>query len=124
MGTKTPYCRKEKQCEICEDWFKCGKSNSHFRKPCTGKGKMEVKTEKCRNCNREISKSNFKRHRKACEKLNIKEKDTQILRLYTPGTMYEYMKIMEIKRKQTKGWSNDTKFESNLPTQIHNPEDW
>ena len=96
MKTKKSYNRKEKQCEICRDWFKGGKTNSHFRRPCKGKGKVEVKTERCKDCDREISKSNFERHRKACEKSNIEGKDTQILHLYTPGTMHEYIEIMKI----------------------------
>lgn len=102
MKIKRSYYRKEKQCEIYRDLFKGGKSNSHFRRPCKGKGKKEVKTERCRNYDREILKSNFKRHRKACEKPNIKEKDTQILHLYTSGTMHEYMEIMKIRRRQIK----------------------
>ncbi|CAB4436839.1 unnamed protein product [Rhizophagus irregularis] len=124
MKIKRPYYCKEKQCEICEDWYKCGSSNRHFRKPCKGNRKIEIRTEKCGNCNRKISKSNFKRHRKVCEKFNTKEKDTQILHLYTPGTIYEYIKIMEIKRKQIKEWLDDAKFESNISTQICDPEDW
>ncbi|CAB5347040.1 unnamed protein product [Rhizophagus irregularis] len=116
---------RKKQCEICVDWFKAGKSNSHFRRPCKGKGKMEVKIEKCKNCNREISKSNFKRHRKICEKFNIKEKDTQILHLYTLTIMHKYMKMMEIKRRQTKRWLKNIELESIPPTQMyqHLPEE-
>ena len=58
--------RKEKQCEICKDWFKCGISNNHFRKECNGKGKINVKISKCKKCNRDISMSNLKRHEIVC----------------------------------------------------------
>src|SRR6266498_4621402 len=40
--------RKERQCIVCLQWFKGGNSARHFREPCKGKRKKQVRTGKCR----------------------------------------------------------------------------
>src|SRR6266536_2985868 len=58
--------RKEKQCIVCLQWFKGGKSARHFREPCKEKIKKQVRTEKCKKCKEIISKSNMRKHEETC----------------------------------------------------------
>src|SRR6266516_2250847 len=58
--------RKERQCIVCLQWFKGGKSGRHFREPCKGKKKRQVKTVKRERCKETISKSNAETHIKMC----------------------------------------------------------
>src|SRR5437870_5176586 len=58
--------RKERQCTECLQWFKGGKSARHFREPCKGKVKRQVKTTKCEKCKETISKSNMRKHEEIC----------------------------------------------------------
>lgn len=68
-GARFHY-RKEVRCDDCGNWFKGGRSSSHFRRICSGK-KREVIKEKCIKCNREISKSNLKRHENVCGRKHV-----------------------------------------------------
>ena len=63
--------RKERQCIVCLQWFKGGRSARHFREPCKGKMKKQVKTTKCERCKETISKSNIRKHEEICGSKHI-----------------------------------------------------
>src|SRR6266498_3897170 len=55
--------RKERQCIVCLQWFKGGKSARHFREPC----KEKIKKKKKKNIKK-------KKKKKKCEKKKKKKK--------------------------------------------------